>query len=159
MVFSTWTTTFRSKVFYVARKDSMRILLTLFLILLPTLAHASLGLESSSIAPDCQTLKGTLSQPATNQFECTTVSGTVDFFVGSDDLVNRIAWHGRNTPSLSVLLGTYGKEYRAAFAQKPPSSASSRTRRALLHETEHLRVKRSGNGRFHSGEINLKPAN
>lgn len=135
----------------------MKYLLTSLIVLMPTAAYSAIGLDASSVAEDCQNLNGKLSYPRTNEYECVATGYTVEFYLNSAKLVGRISWHGRTTPPLATLLGSYTQEYQTAFAQNPPQTGISR--HAVVHESQNLRVKRSGNGRLHVGEITLKSAN
>lgn len=90
-------------------------------------ARAALGGDAGSIDSDVLAMKGTMSQPTTQEPEPATTAYTVKTFVtdhgtevreyaASSGAIFGVAWHGRRPPDLSVLLGSYYSEYASATA-------------------------------------------
>src|SRR6185312_9441728 len=113
------------------------------LLVLPALASASMGLDSSTIAKDCAALGGTLTPVNSIQSSCQTKGYTVDFYLNANGQVARITWHGHTSPPLNTLLGSFAAEYKAAVAAHPPHVAE----RSTVNETTNVIVKRRGNAR------------
>jgi hypothetical protein len=131
------------------------LLLTLITLSCP-MAQAAIGLNASSIPADCSQLNGTYSVvTAGSLYECNTTTIKIDFFTNSQGVITRIAWKGRRTPALNVLLGSYANEYEQGFNNAPKNMSM---RRSIVHETTNLVVHRGGNARSHVGEIVLKSA-
>jgi Protein of unknown function (DUF2844) len=91
-------------------------------------ASASLGGDASSADADMAALKGQLSQPSESVIsqpaaysikQFVTARGTtVREFSAPSGPIFGIAWEGRRTPDLTVLLGSYYSEYAKAAASR-----------------------------------------
>jgi len=101
--------------------------LALLLIGAPPPAHAALGESADSVTADAasfaatavrQVARSALNAPTVTAYtveQMTTASGiAVNEYVGPDGRVFAVTWRGRRPPDLSMLLGSYFAQYRAA---------------------------------------------
>jgi len=116
------------------------------------LVYASLGGDTVSILADQGQMEGTRTMTAANSYtlhEIHAASGTVvREYQSAEGKVFGITWHGRVTPDLRQILGSYYGQYEEAMKAR---SGLRRGRRPILIDLPELKVEISGHPGSFSG--------